>query len=182
MDKLATLRVIWAESIRNRDKDPNTHFVRRWTALNFCDAPVRARPGRLSSLSVLHSKSVLYGAFVWCSTTKHGMNWPGQFLRQMEEADVQMLADAAWCRRTCDWFDEAFASPGELVILPDPERQSASQAYSRRILLQGSLRSPSSGTSGTTTPSSRCSPSTSARCRRRPAVPRASAPTCGRWR
>ena len=28
-------------------------------------AAVRARPGRLSGLSVSHSKSVLYGAFVW---------------------------------------------------------------------------------------------------------------------
>ena len=26
---------------------------------------VRARPGRLSALSVSHSKSILYGAFVW---------------------------------------------------------------------------------------------------------------------
>jgi hypothetical protein len=28
-------------------------------------ATARARPGRLSALSVLHSKSIFYGAFVW---------------------------------------------------------------------------------------------------------------------
>ena len=41
---------------------------RRYVSLGKVEAnlkTVRARPGRLSALSVLHRKSVLYGAFVW---------------------------------------------------------------------------------------------------------------------
>jgi hypothetical protein len=46
------------------------------------NATVRARPGRLSALSVSHSKSGWYGVFVWRagrSTDKTGGVRPGQF-------------------------------------------------------------------------------------------------------
>jgi hypothetical protein len=36
-----------------------------YPAIVFIAATVRARPGRLSGLSVSHSESVFYGAFVW---------------------------------------------------------------------------------------------------------------------
>jgi hypothetical protein len=36
---------------------------------------VRARPGRLSTLSVFHSKPFLYGAFVWAHTAFNTLKW-----------------------------------------------------------------------------------------------------------
>jgi hypothetical protein len=36
---------------------------------------VRARPGRLSALRVFHSKSVLYGAFVWARMPLNRQKW-----------------------------------------------------------------------------------------------------------
>jgi hypothetical protein len=41
---------------------------------------VRALLGRLSGLSVAHSESVLYGAFVWARRALHGGCWRGQWV------------------------------------------------------------------------------------------------------
>jgi hypothetical protein len=58
--KLAASRVAWTdEAGRPRVKD----------SVVLPDATVRARPGRLSALSVSHSSWVLYGAFVWARRT-----------------------------------------------------------------------------------------------------------------
>ena len=38
-------------------------------------AAVRACPGRLSALSVSHSKSVLYGGFVWACISLNDQKW-----------------------------------------------------------------------------------------------------------
>jgi hypothetical protein len=53
---------------------------------------VRARPGRLSALSVSHSKSLLYGAFVWA---RRALNIPNDGFRpgQIRESISAVLED-----------------------------------------------------------------------------------------
>jgi hypothetical protein len=55
----------------------------------------RARPGRLSTLSVLHQKSVLYGAYAWA---RRALNRP--FRRFLDRADRQESGQTA-----ADWAD-----------------------------------------------------------------------------
>jgi hypothetical protein len=47
-----------------------TSFV--WTSPSVLEAKVRARPGRFSALTVFHSKSVLYGGFLWARRALNG--------------------------------------------------------------------------------------------------------------
>ena len=53
------------------------------TAGATASSTVRARAGRLSTLSVFHSKSLLYGAFVWSRRALNGPNrrFPGWAVR-----------------------------------------------------------------------------------------------------
>jgi hypothetical protein len=55
--------VLWRD---NRSANPRRYFIRkhkRKADFNFFDCP--GPPGRVSGLSVLHSKSSFYGAFGW---------------------------------------------------------------------------------------------------------------------
>ena len=59
---------------------------------------VRARPGRLRALSVLHSESPFYGVSVWkrqCLPARNGVFRPGQFLTRAAAVAplVESLAD-----------------------------------------------------------------------------------------
>jgi hypothetical protein len=66
----------------------------KWTA--------RARPGRLSARSALHSKSVLYGASVWArrvlNVPKNGGLRPEQLALQLRGGRAVAVAKGAWPR------------------------------------------------------------------------------------
>jgi hypothetical protein len=82
-------------------------------------ATVRARPGRLSALSVSHSKSGLYGAFVWgrrALNRKNGGSRPGQVLRSLPEKERFELELLESGKR----MDVKLATGGAAIKCPSP--------------------------------------------------------------
>ena len=110
--------------------------TRSSTAPRTATPPVRALRGRLSDLSVLHSKPALYGVFVWArgSLNNQKRRFPARAVASIHTAEEGlMVCRRAWARATMNQFSHWALQPFE-------KHRGPSNMLSNKTTGEGALR------------------------------------------